>query len=859
MSSQYLVNMSTIEMNSAAAAPKEDQKGSPSVLMEISTPINFAERTAAEFGITVQSFIPSSLPSSNHKEKSRLAQLKARRRSNIGVRGSPETNSLIRFIAQQRMKTPPAHGTPKLVKSSPFLPRVASTLRQKMASFQNLMGVEESEDGSSGGCITTRDDLSDGRNLEAGKENHSPLMALPPNKKRRLGRSQGCESQIRDDTPLHSSLNLEEEETSLKHKPPQPSESEEAAAQGSGISPALIKEEQPVSDAQLWSATEDQQEVAFELQRIQEPSPNDPTAESSAQPAAHFHSPSISSLLEMKPTADSLSNPTVRKKKKKQVRFGDPLPPELFDKNLPPSTPLQKGGTPARAPTPGGALRSLLKTPQRSDSPSAQQHPEVSSPSVFGASPALSMPRCRRMATSEDDDEQMSGKIPFPLEEIEIEAAIAEESFLNVQPLNLDSAFHEESLSHIETECETKAAESASPTAALPPEPLQQEELPPQTDAEAQAPGTSRRRGKLPEESEPVKRSSRAAAKTASGKMKSDTATRRWNKKVDLSLYGSREYASKNPSLSPITERLSPELSCSTEEPLAESSSAPGQEPQADLCCNGNSVSSDPAPSAAAQTADMTALNASTTPQVSLSLPQGATRSGVRRTRRLSGSKVTGRPLKGRKVSVNDEQAEGRVCKRSKESEAFNNARQEEKEEAELNTVVEGPRDDVIGEICATNLLEAATDVNGEPESQATSFSPTKEAKQSLGCSVELSPDSHPDAKLSHDIQLQNQQENTPLSSNNQQKVEAAAAQLSLLLWQDDFNCEDVFKPAPTRGQRSVRRSLRNKSSVDPGCCDGGTAWLPHTSPETVKEQRRRTRGRRLSAALPGNDPQAWL
>lgn len=56
----------------------------------------------------------------------------------------------------------------QLVRSSPFLPRVASTLKQKMASFQNLMDVEETEvcdptprqDSSTGGCIKTRDYLS---------------------------------------------------------------------------------------------------------------------------------------------------------------------------------------------------------------------------------------------------------------------------------------------------------------------------------------------------------------------------------------------------------------------------------------------------------------------------------------------------------------------------------------------------------------------------------------------------------------------------------------------------------------------------------------------------------------------------
>lgn len=55
----------------------------------------------------------------------------------------------------------------QLVKSSPFLPRVASTLRQKMASFQNLMDVEEGaacdpmpRQDSNIGCIKTRDYLS---------------------------------------------------------------------------------------------------------------------------------------------------------------------------------------------------------------------------------------------------------------------------------------------------------------------------------------------------------------------------------------------------------------------------------------------------------------------------------------------------------------------------------------------------------------------------------------------------------------------------------------------------------------------------------------------------------------------------
>lgn len=99
-----------------------------------------------------------------------------------------------------------------------------------------------------------------------------------------------------------------------------------------------------------------------------------------------------------------------RTKKKKSVRFGGPLSPEYFDKHLPPSTPLQKGGTPARFPTPGETLRSVLKTPQRSDpvTPTAAAEPGLDVPAAFGASPVFKMPRNRRMpSVGEDDDGQV--------------------------------------------------------------------------------------------------------------------------------------------------------------------------------------------------------------------------------------------------------------------------------------------------------------------------------------------------------------------------------------------------------------------------------------------------------------------
>lgn len=103
--------------------------------------------------------------------------------------------------------------------------------------------------------------------------------------------------------------------------------------------------------------------------------------------------------------------------RKKMVRFGGPLSPEFFDKNLPPSTPLQKGGTPARVPTPGhGILRSALKTPQRSESKRHQAQPDLSSPTMFGASPTFAASRpCRLQLVGEDSEEKLDKVDEMPV------------------------------------------------------------------------------------------------------------------------------------------------------------------------------------------------------------------------------------------------------------------------------------------------------------------------------------------------------------------------------------------------------------------------------------------------------------
>ncbi|NWI65080.1 KI67 protein, partial [Todus mexicanus] len=51
--------------------------------------------------------------------------------------------------------------------------------------------------------------------------------------------------------------------------------------------------------------------------------------------------------------------------KRKRVSFGGQLSPELFDKSLPPNSPLKRGATPARLSLPfGNSPRAVLKNTQ---------------------------------------------------------------------------------------------------------------------------------------------------------------------------------------------------------------------------------------------------------------------------------------------------------------------------------------------------------------------------------------------------------------------------------------------------------------------------------------------------------------
>ncbi|XP_034397856.1 cell division cycle-associated protein 2 isoform X2 [Cyclopterus lumpus] len=891
--------MATAEMNTEGVQTEKTlpplEEDSPPVVNDTSASLNFSELTPLQFGISEQSFTPASF--SKSKDKSRLAQIKSRRRSGVGVRGSPETNSLILFMARQRMKTPPTFQTPELVRSSPFLPRVASTLRQKMASFQSLMDVEESEvcdpmprqDSNTGGCIKTRDYLSDRNSHDGGKENNPPMMTAIPSKKRRLGPIEGCEVEIREaSTPiLHLSLKKQEEEEPVMQVVTQgPLSSTETVEQAQAV---LISPTFHIDlELQTCSSAKNQQDDVFELQSPRRPPPDDSAATSPARPAPLLHIPSLPSLLEMNPTGedDSTGTSTV-KKKKKRVCFGGPLSPEFFDKNLPPSTPLQKGSAPARAPTPGGMLqpRSVLKTPQRSESQTTQAQPDLSSPTVLGASPTLSMPRhCRMLSVGEDNEEKDGERlIVFPLmEEIDSAGTGNTECTWEAQPLNLNAAFHEESLSQILTESETHPSTTSQMDALD--EPLPEKEKQHEAGVEAAAPAQSRNRRKKrprpehtpsseakarsisrkrkPEESEPVKRSTRSAAKTASGKMKRNTAAmRRWNREVDRSLYGSRAYASKNPTLSPITERWT----------LIGGSQAAQQIPCTSCTAPNHETPLNPEmANDILATGDLTVTNAlENSSEDSITSPNFCKEMTTEEGRRQSGPRVRGRGLKKRKVSVANDTLLSEETLDHTGGDDQTTTHLEASSETPLNCTLP-QQEEVNTEQNAQMFAETdtlCTDSDGKLECHGSPDAPTSDCPPSGGESnntLSQSAEGKAMKVRESSVNVSELQENETgrgdqaaieqdnVRSSSETQGEVGVADLHLASWQGDFNFEDVFKPVATRNQvRSVRRSLRNQRNTEHSSNSAGLAWLAWTSPDFDKGSRRRTRGRRLSAAPP--------
>ncbi|XP_053524017.1 cell division cycle-associated protein 2 isoform X2 [Artibeus jamaicensis] len=379
------------------------------------SPLDFSTVTVEQLGITPESFVK------NCSGKSLSYLKKSRRRSTVGVRGSPETNNLIRFIAQQRNlknaeKSPLTQNFP--FPGSPVLHRNVSSLRERISAFQSaFQSVKENE------RTTACPDFSEAeeefkqtgltKKESLGERRQSACPAQSPKRRRRS-------SQSRLDASLTTAAALQtfstatppdadrtstaETSADLSEKSSEPglaqsgclaeesllSELTEASSgikaancakgreSGDAVSPDKFAEGSrgpapevrslvtpPCKRDILSSETSVLRSVLKKPSGKLSPESLQEHCDTLCGPGAHPSFPSHPANCGREQKAEGQENykvpAFVNMRKRKRVTFGEDLSPEVFDESLPANTPLQKGGTPVRREDLSGISPVLLE------------------------------------------------------------------------------------------------------------------------------------------------------------------------------------------------------------------------------------------------------------------------------------------------------------------------------------------------------------------------------------------------------------------------------------------------------------------------------------------------------------------
>ncbi|XP_014116295.1 PREDICTED: cell division cycle-associated protein 2 isoform X2 [Pseudopodoces humilis] len=106
---------------------------------ERNKPVDFAAVVTAEFGISRENV-------GKRPTGTSPTSLKFRRRSTVGLRGSPENNTLIRYLAQQRS----SRQKEAFTQISPFKPANVRSLKDKMEAFQACFESLQEAEGEAG-------------------------------------------------------------------------------------------------------------------------------------------------------------------------------------------------------------------------------------------------------------------------------------------------------------------------------------------------------------------------------------------------------------------------------------------------------------------------------------------------------------------------------------------------------------------------------------------------------------------------------------------------------------------------------------------------------------------------------------
>ncbi|NXK54076.1 CDCA2 protein, partial [Chauna torquata] len=391
--------------------------------------VDFATVTTAEFGIT-ESFTNPSIGKAGVINSP--TALKFRRRSAIGVRGSPENNALIQYLAQQRSNRQKEAFTQQ---ASPF--KFARSLKNKIDVFQtSFKSVQEAEWKTGFSELSQVSDAS----RAAGSENEVPFT-----KEHSL--DQQSEKSVSDYSGSDLEENLKQNLTNGNMSDTKictilSSHQDATVTEPPAISKVLVRvcAKKTNSTAKLpcknfvpdrvskevrSNVTSDlcrkkvtfAEELSLEVHDESKP-PITPLQMGNTSLNEYIQSGSqLRSVLKKTPvkqlmdcmkeyTSDTVDGGggesltvsdhvkicealqtekterySSQKPKKKKVTFGEDLSPEIFDKTLPANTPLHKGATPVRHP--GSQSSSPFTRSRLIEEPLSQPNFDCSDVSLF--------------------------------------------------------------------------------------------------------------------------------------------------------------------------------------------------------------------------------------------------------------------------------------------------------------------------------------------------------------------------------------------------------------------------------------------------------------------------------------------
>ncbi|XP_069340890.1 cell division cycle-associated protein 2 [Eulemur rufifrons] len=364
------------------------------------SPMNFSTVTVEQLGITSESFVKNSSGKSSSYLK------KSRRRSAVGARGSPETNHLIRFIAEQQnlrtaKKSPWARDSP--VQGSPALYRNVNSLRERMSSFQSVFhSIKENEKMADRPELSEAEDIADLTKKEDLSEcQQSGFSAELPSKRRRISPESNCDENQTDTEGKVVDLQIFSIDTDRTCAPETSAYlSQKSSELVSTQSGASVEESVPLTELTEASSGPKVADCVEGRGSSDALSPDTFTADVSPDSVPDFGSPAApvcrgglpshetfvlrsvlkkpsvrvfteslqeycNNLCDDKTPSSFISNLAncykerkvedqenckapafINTRKRKRVTFGEDLSPEVFDESLPANTPLRKGGTP---------------------------------------------------------------------------------------------------------------------------------------------------------------------------------------------------------------------------------------------------------------------------------------------------------------------------------------------------------------------------------------------------------------------------------------------------------------------------------------------------------------------------------